>query len=294
MNRIRITLTTILTLNINSIKSPLKVDILLKTLHQNDVDIALLQEVALPDLSLPGYNIINNTTDALGTAIAIKEDIPYSNEIRTSDSRGIAVTIGHTKIINVYAPSGSQCKKEREIFFSQTIAPLFDQPAENLIIGGDFNSVLKPEDSLNSFNYCHSLKLMTNGLNMTDSWTELKPNDKGYTYFRTNSASRIDRIYVSEGIKTQLRYVQLIITEISDHNGLICKIRIGERYTTVRKKQWYVNKNFLNSEHIDIDLLKIKYKFWQRHKNKFDNIIHWWTKYLKPQLTKYIKWKTNM
>lgn len=171
--RVKITTTNILSLNINSIDSRLKFDIFQNLIRQLDADIVLLQEVKVPNFSLLGYNIISNVTDSLGAAIAIKEDILYRNEIKTVDSIGIAITVGNTKIINIYAPSGAQAKNQRETFFSQTITTLFDLPAENTIMGGDFNCVIQPTDSLNSFNFSHSLKNLVSGLNMTDAWREL-------------------------------------------------------------------------------------------------------------------------
>lgn len=237
-----VTLTSILTLNINSIKAHFKTNILQNLLNQLDIDIALLQEVAIVDLTLNGYNIISNVASNIGTAIAIRENIEHFNVIKTADQRGIAITVGNTKIINIYAPSGAQAKNQREVFYAETIAPLFDQPTENILIGGDFNCILAAEDALNHFNFCYSLNQLVQGLKLIDIWKYKKPDDPGYTFYRLNSASRLDRIYVSPKLKNEIISAQMVITEISDHNGIISRIRIGIRPFSPRGYIWKINQ----------------------------------------------------
>lgn len=83
----------------------------------------------------------------------------------------------------------------------------------------------------------------------------------------------------------------MLVAEISDHNGITCKIRIGERKFSPVNYIWRVNSNFLASDKLDLQCLEQKYKYWPNHKHKYSDIIAWWVKFL--QLKKYIKWKTN-
>ena len=65
----------VVTLNINGISSPLKMQSLNNLLFQQDIDIALLQEVTINDSSsLRGYEaLVNEGTDKRGTAILLKQ-----------------------------------------------------------------------------------------------------------------------------------------------------------------------------------------------------------------------------
>jgi len=74
----------IATLNINAISSPMKMKMLTNFLLGQDIDIALLQEVANDDLSNTyGYIAhINEGIEKRGTAILMKEGISV-NKIKT-------------------------------------------------------------------------------------------------------------------------------------------------------------------------------------------------------------------
>jgi len=71
----------IATLNINAISSPMKIKMLTNFLLRQDIDIALLQEVANDDLSnIYDYSAhINEGIEKRGTAIIKKEGISVNN-----------------------------------------------------------------------------------------------------------------------------------------------------------------------------------------------------------------------
>jgi len=80
----------IATLNINAISSPMKIKLLTNFLLGQDIDIALLQEVANNDLSnIYGYSAhINSGTEKRGTAILMKEGISVNNIKKTTVGPG--------------------------------------------------------------------------------------------------------------------------------------------------------------------------------------------------------------
>lgn len=86
-------------------------------------DIICLQEVENEELTLPGYNIVFNVDHSRrGTAIALKDFIKFTHVEKSLDSRMITLRVLNTTIANVYAPSGTAMRAERERFFNTTLA----------------------------------------------------------------------------------------------------------------------------------------------------------------------------
>jgi exonuclease III len=50
-------------------------------------------------------------------------------------------------LINIYAPSGNSKRTEREYLFNNELAYLLRNTPTNILLGGDFNSVLEPADT---------------------------------------------------------------------------------------------------------------------------------------------------
>jgi exonuclease III len=61
--------------------------------------------------------------------------------------RGIAGLFKGIKILNLYTPSGSEKRNEREKFYDLDIPRLLHHPESKLIIAGDFTCVLKNTSS---------------------------------------------------------------------------------------------------------------------------------------------------
>jgi exonuclease III len=110
----------ILTLNFNGIKSDIKVKMLQDLLWQQDVDIALLQEITTDKIhTLRGYTTyLNEGTERRGPAIAVNEGIHVTDTKTITSGRGIAVKCGELLMLNLYAPSGAEKKNERGYFFN--------------------------------------------------------------------------------------------------------------------------------------------------------------------------------
>ena len=106
----------IATININGISSANRILLLGEFLFQNDIDIALLQEVTTTNLtSIRNYTVFDNIgTDGRGTAILAKPGINLTDVKRLPSGRGIAASFFGTKIVNIYAPSGAEKKKRTE------------------------------------------------------------------------------------------------------------------------------------------------------------------------------------
>ena len=99
-------------------------------------------------------------------------------------------------LLNIYAPSGTDKKYERGVFFSQTI---FE--ACTWLMGGDFNSILTRSDVENGVGFnqknCPQSSDLLAAMNLSDAFRILHPTSKQYTFFRPQVAlSRLDRFYI--------------------------------------------------------------------------------------------------
>jgi len=96
-----------------------------------------LQEVAVESFNFYGYKeIVNLNRERRGTAVLFKESIPVKNVCQLSDGRGVAVQFGDVVLINIYAPSGSQNRQSRNVFFADGMTPLLQGRLSKLILGG--------------------------------------------------------------------------------------------------------------------------------------------------------------
>jgi exonuclease III len=149
-----------MTLNINAIKSDIKVQMLEGLLWQQGVDIALLQETSTTKLNnIRGYNaVINDGTEKRGTAFMIREGVNITGIKRIFSGRGIAINHNGMQIINIYAPSGSEKRNEREDVFNMELPHMLSTTNTDMIIAGDFNCIVERTESTNNTNYSRALK----------------------------------------------------------------------------------------------------------------------------------------
>ena len=132
------------TININGVHNDTKIQALISFIYSNQLDIVCLQEVIAEDIIIPGFVMIFNVDEnRRGTALAVRDGIKITNTLKSLDSRVICITIEDTvTILNLYAPSGSNNRAQREVFFSQTVPFYLQSHREFVVIAGDFNAVV--------------------------------------------------------------------------------------------------------------------------------------------------------
>lgn len=163
------------TININTITNTTKLDALRTFFRTMELDIVFLQEVDNDQLTIPGYTVICNVDHGRrGTAIALKEYIKYSHVEKSIDSRLTSLRVNNTTLACVYAPSGSAARGERERFFNTTIAHYLRHRTDHVILGGDFNCVLRQQDAT-GYNMSPSLQATVRQLQLCDVWERLIP-----------------------------------------------------------------------------------------------------------------------
>lgn len=283
----------IASINTNTISNSTKINALQTFVRLLDLDIILLQEVENNQLSIPGYNIICNIDhNRRGTAIALKQYIRFSHVEKSLDSRLISLRINDSvTICNIYAPSGVQFRNQREYLFSNTLPYYVRQATEYLIIGGDFNSVIEARDATGESNFSGALQNTIQHLQMIDVWSSLGRGRNGYTYITHNSASRIDRLYVSRNLRSQLRESDAHAVSFTDHKALsvrLCLPQLGRQHG---KGFWSIRPHILTED--NLEEFDHKWTYWTRQRRNYASWMEWWIRYVKPKILSFFRWKSR-
>lgn len=281
---------TITTLNINRITSELKMAALKQYIYESGTDIALLQEVTVPQITMPGFLAVTNFSPetSVGTAILYREGIPVTQIEKLDSGRGISVRIFDVTVINLYAPSGSSNRAERNKFFKEHIIYLLRQNPSQLILGGDFNCVLSRKDQAPNFNFSSELKCLVSDLKLKDAWEVKYPTLVRFTHIVRDSCSRIDRIYISENLKDNLVKVETIPTSFSDHSGVLACVNLNPQPTRWFKNQWNLNVSVLTDSDLG-DAVRSAWEQCLRTSTTYQSTIEWWIRKAKPKLRAVLK-----
>ena len=170
-------------------------------------------------------------------------------------------------MLNVYAPSGSSRKQERNVFFSEDVFRAFSLfPQSFHVLCGDFNCVLAPIDIENGigFNqkFCSSLKDLVFSFNLSDPFRAKFPQKEEYTFNRPGkAASRLDKFYIPSSYSNYLTINH--VASLSDHCAVFLEISTNDNFLSTnrslgRTTYWKLNTAILNDE----DFLPSFSSFW--------------------------------
>jgi len=171
-------------------------------IRRHDFDIIFTQEVTSTEvMNVRGYNAhLNIGTSICGTAILAKNTLHLKNITTLPSGRAIAADYKGIRLINVYAPSGTARRADREQFYTIELPYLFHDGPTDLLIGGDFNCVLHPSDTTGHFQPSRALSEMIRGLELHDACKQ-NPSRPTYTYYSPHGATRLDRFYITSEIQ---------------------------------------------------------------------------------------------
>ena len=131
---------------------------------------------------MSGYDIYYNIgPDMRGTATVARNDIVLMNINKLPSGRAIAAECKGLYIVNIYCPSGTAKRTEREYFYNAEVPQLLQIGHGEIIIGDDFNCVLDPADTSGNFHTSRALTEMICGLHLTDTWKQ-DPTRPAYTH----------------------------------------------------------------------------------------------------------------
>lgn len=233
---------------------------------KQDIDILLLQEVTHNQFEMLHHrnSYINIGTEGRGTAIITKEDIELREIQRLPSGRGIAGRWNSLLIVNVYAPSGTGKKRERDEFYVSEVPQLLQRAAHDYVIGGDFNCVTQPTDCTGPPSISKPLEALITRCRLIDAW-DSRHNTKGYTHYTTHGATRIDRIYMSQTMHRNKINTAMLIAAFTDHNAVQLHLRDQQKQPLRGPSTWKLNTNLLHMEEAQ-DRFYEQWDIWKQKK----------------------------
>ena len=168
------------------------------------------------------------------------------------EGRIISCVINRRTYINVYAPSGSQKRKNREKFYRQDIAAFIPKNTDELILLGDFNCVTSKKDAIaREENICRALVELINGLELVDVWEELKRIN---SFTRINwvgkhgGGARLDRVYASKVMLQSMVNIEHKIVSFMEHNAVLVTNKNEKIQGRIKKSTLKMNTTVLRSD----------------------------------------------
>jgi hypothetical protein len=192
---------------------------------------------------------------------------------------------GYIYIINVYAPSGTGKKRERDEFFMQDLPYILQQESCDYIIGGDFNCILHQADCTGTPNISKPLENLIIKCKLRDDWDN-KINAHGYTYYTAHGATRIDRIYMSMALHTRKICTTTLIAAFTDHNAV--QVKIEENQTPILRgpRKWKLNTTLLRNDET-YDNFQTQWEEWRTKQKWYRDVGHWWVACAKTRLRRF-------
>ena len=282
----------IATININTITSEIKLNALRTFIRTHDLDIIFLQEVENEELTIPGYNVVCNVDYARrGTAIAVKQHIKFSHVEKSLDGRLIALRIHNTTLCSCYAHSGTNHRADREHLFNQTLAYYLRHNTPHTILAGDFNSVIRQCDASGN-NHSPALQRAVQQLQLVDAWEKLRGNTPGPTHITHNSTSRLDRIYTSTSLRSQLRSTDTHVCCFSDHKAVTLRLCLPNLGKEPGRGFWTLRPHLLTNEHVEE--FRTRWQYWTRQRRHYPTWMTWWITFVKPKIKSFFRWKSKL
>ena len=253
-------------------------------IRTQDLDIVLVQEVTTPEsVDTPGYITYNNIgSEMRGTAIIARQDLQITHVDKIPSGRAIAVVYCGIRIINVYAPSGTAKRTERERFFNTELPVLFSEYTNLILIGEDFNCILQPIDSTGPFTSSNALAEIVRGLRLTDMWNQ-DPRRPTYTHYSTTGATRIDCIYLSTVDKDKKQGIEIIPTAYTDHHAIVLRLSIPSTERRRRSGRWKMDPDIVKGATFTAKF-QTEWEKWRAHKRYYPEIGWWWERHVKKNI----------
>ena len=290
----------IASLNINGINDVSKQMKLVEFLKSKSIDIAMLQEHNIKFMSkieylLKFYNVILNKSILLkgGTLILIDKKLPatvcrsYLHPSSRICTCVLKIMDTQLYLVNVYAPSGKNKEQQREELFETDLMYQLVPNTDNIVMGGDWNSILLTKDTSKPRSACYSkaLKSLISTFKYKDIFLSniRKPE---YTFYKKDYAARLDRIYLSRLVPNIIDTITYPVS-FSDHLCVCVSLCIAPQIQ-VDRPRWKLNVSLLENTTIKTNFEKT-WSYVKRRKSMFPNVIQWWDEMVKPTIkTLYI------
>ena len=175
-------------------------------------------------------NIDENSNDGIGIVTLVKKGLHVSDSIIGLNGRIIGLKIQNIQVWNVYPPSGTENKKNREIFFRETLCTYmmnWKDHSRYIIESGDHNCTHRLLDSMNN-----SAQHLQPGLvkhmqihGLSDDFLNVHGQDfVMYSRITNRSKTRIDYILSNSKLCSYFQYVNPDLG--LDHSAVVARFDI--------------------------------------------------------------------
>ena len=232
------------TLNVRGLNNARKRRQVFRWLHEGRFQVIFLQEVySSRNLERVwsaewGGKVVysHGSKHSIGTLVLFNPSLDVEVENHETDQRGRQIIL-RAKIneyrfifINVYAPNDRKCSWN---FFETLKLRLRKYADDNIILGGDLNCCLTPEDKQGgrpteqNQQLIDSILNLCNSFNLVDLWRKLHPNESLFTWHRNSSAIqyRLDYWLVSKHLLPQVKECNITPVSFSDHSAVSFNIQ---------------------------------------------------------------------
>jgi hypothetical protein len=194
-------------------------------IRKHDLDIIFLKEVTSPHImSITRYEThMNVGTSMRGTAIMAKSQHHLTNIRNLPTGRAIAATFRGAHLINIYAPSGNIWRTEREEFYNMELTHILQDTNTHILLAGDFNCVLQPNDTTGHYNTSRALQEIVRGMALKDTWIQ-NPQRPSYTHYSIKCDSRFDSFYVTEDNLTKKLGIETLSAAFTDQLAVVLRL----------------------------------------------------------------------
>ena len=289
-----------------NIASSRKVERIVDILKRSCPDLLLLQEVtlttdqlktAVKDLQYDCESNIDMENPTFpGTATIWKIDLPAPQVTSLVTCNLQMVKISQQVFYNVYAPSGSQCRRERARLFTRDLFPHLVQHQRRLlpVLARDWNCLVAAKDTTANFKekYCKDLDGLLKSFNYSDAFRIQHPNTAEFTFYRASCApSRLDRVYLPQHLTCHHK-ATTHQPGLADHWGVHVELELDIERVHLPprppKSHWKLNSSIL---HDDCFLPQFSGIFNQLEEEMggFDEAADWWDLCAKPAITTFLK-----
>ncbi len=214
-------------------------------------------------------------SNSRGVAILIRNSVSIQLHSRYSDPNGrfliLSISLNELPLllVNIYAPNNDDPE-----FYLDVFAKVNQFEYSSLIVAGDFNAVLGPQDYQGGQKRHSNVKsneilsILTEEFNLCDIWRNFHPHLKQYTRHQKSPKvlSRIDFILVSDNLINNCVSSKIVPGIQSDHS--VVSLQFTDGQPSKGHGFWKLNCHFLQHDSDFINLIKDKIQeFKSIHKN---------------------------
>ena len=253
----------LLNLNASRIRNEVRIRNLLNFIISYEASLVCIQEIHIVNalrvfssLFQVYVNIESNSNDGIGIITLVKNGIKVSDQIIGINGRIIGLKIECIQLWNVYPPSGTEHKRNREVFFRETLCSLmmnWKDHSKFIIESGDHNCIHRMSDSENNSNQ-HFQPALVKHLKihgLSDEFLNIHgQNAIMFSRITNRSKTRIDYVFSNSN---KCSYFQYVNSDMGlDHAVIVARFDIP--LVTVKTfilrdryfRGWVVSKNLVN------------------------------------------------